>query len=208
MFYLVNHNYRFIFIITRKCASNTLIEIFRKISKSEPVKEEINLELLKKMQSQGYEVYQFVRNPYDRFISTYVNKFVNKTVFDKPGYNKFKLVTGIKNFQELTFQMFIDYIHNNRILLQDTHARPMSINFKPNHVIKIENLGHFLESFLKKHNILTPVQELSNLSFNSTEKTSKIIKGIYNFKAKNISEIPHYSSFYNEDIKNKVNILQ
>lgn len=121
--YQIDNNLRYIYYITPKCATRTFFKLFN-----------YNGVPFRKINSNhnDYFSWGFVRNPWDRLVSTYVNKIINQHGGGLGLWGK-----DIKHFKD-----FILKIKKTNVTDCDRHIRclytflPEDINF----IGKIENL--------------------------------------------------------------------
>jgi dermatan 4-sulfotransferase 1 len=134
-----------------------------------------------------YYLFTFVRNPYTRVLSSYLDKIDN---FKKAFYDTRKSVRHFSNADDVTFEAFVTYLENGGLYL-DPHWMPqLSLIPLPlsevSFVGKVENIDHDL-----------PV--LINRLFG--DNTYRVIKSREDSRRKS-SEV--VSKYYTEDLKARI----
>lgn len=150
----------------------------------------------------GYKNILIVRNPIDRIISSFINK-----------YDYHKKIYFIKNHN---FEQFIDVLNNKTIDFPEKHHTTPQFSEEFNNLIKycVENKINFifdeiikLEEFNQKkflaENFNIAITNLDIIS-NKTNKTSHFVNEAYLDCNLNFTNIPSYKSFLNEDIILKI----
>jgi hypothetical protein len=173
---LINKEKRYAFIWHHKCGCTTLISIFRKLNNIEdrgenhkiihsfiPNKYRFNIYL------QDIDLISFVRNPYERFLSTFLDKFVYQTdhiFFRLNGYKKYENSYKINNLINLSkFILDGNYISDHFTLMSNTQIYFTNRqNFNRICCKKMENglnkqiydflLNYYSENELNKHKIM------------------------------------------------------
>jgi hypothetical protein len=175
--FLVNHNRKVIMKVITKVASTSLKIVFyqsilfddknniaiRNLLKEFDSQKAIEIEGyiieppdVELLQKKGYKLFIFVRNPYRRCVSGYLNKFVDSSDLIKEKLLKPNFVEHLQaiyhdvwNFEKLpknssiSFLHFVKYLERNDLNKVDGHWMPQSIisgNVIADYVIKIENL--------------------------------------------------------------------
>tara|TARA_R110002167_G_scaffold366019_1_gene592664 strand:+ start:811 stop:1365 length:555 start_codon:yes stop_codon:yes gene_type:complete len=140
--YQTDNNLQYIYYITPKCATRTFFSVFNYNSVGLPRQTSSNYD--------DYFSWSFVRNPWDRLVSTYINKIVDR--------HQHGLDSWRKNFK--SFKEFILKIEKTDITDCDRHIRslytffPQNINF----IGKFENLQEDFNTVCDKIGI--PRQQL------------------------------------------------
>ena len=123
--YQTDNNLHYIYYITPKCASRTFFNIFN----YKPVDyREIAIN------QKNYFSWSFVRNPWDRLVSTYVNKILDK---HQGGLNSWR--NSISSFEEYILKVKKQNVMGKNC---DRHIRSLCTFFPPdiNFVGRVENL--------------------------------------------------------------------
>jgi len=153
---------------------------------------------------QNYKIFLFCRNPYDRLVSGFLNKFVT----DVPNYISKK----IENVEELTFLDYVTLLEKNTNFdIIDEHHFGKQINVEEmkkinvNHVFDIHNIDmSILDAHFQKNSQLF---QCTKQNWNATKKNSKKMNNIFTKKVKDLKKMnvfPSYSSFYNDELREKV----
>ena len=154
-----------------------------------------------------YKIFLFCRNPYNRLVSGFLNKFVT----DVPNY----ISKRIENIDEFSFEDYVDFLEKNQNTeLVDEHHFGKQIDMvemkkmKVNFIFDIENIDRkVLDEHFKKNSDLF---QCTKINWNSTKKSNKKIPHIFQMKTKALKKMmvfPDYSSFYNNKLKNKVRTI-
>lgn len=131
--YQIDNNLRYIYYITPKCASRTFFNLFNydpvKFRKTAP-------------KHNDYFSWSFVRNPWDRLVSTYINKIINQHDGGLGSWGK-----NIKSFED-----FILKIKKTNVTDCDRHIRCLYTFFPEdiNLIGKIENLQEDFDAICDK----------------------------------------------------------
>jgi hypothetical protein len=149
------------------------------------------------LESNNFIKIKYVRNPYDRAVSSYIHGCLHK-LFENCEY------------MNPSFYEFLELLINKKLCINAGGNHWMIQNRNPNikydEIIKIENLENETKKLNQKYNI--------NLKFNfesshHVKKKNKIDK-FFNVPAFDIKkyrekqEVPTYDSFYNDEIKEMV----
>lgn len=133
---------------------------------------------------------KFVRNPYDRIVSSYIHSM--KYLIKK----------------DISFMEFLILLNENK-LPYNIHYFPqfhdLEVKYKIYHeIIKIEEIFNKIENLNYKYNINLCY---SNILNHSIKKNYSETNFVGNIKFSNLKNIPKYKYFYNKDIKNLVSKL-
>lgn len=215
---IVNKEKKYCIIFHPKCASSTITNQFvyyNNITIDDT--HCISIEMPKyrfNSYLQNIETICFVRNPYDRFISNYLNKHIEKKdnfYLELPKYKKYLMV-----IKEDTISNLVQYIHKNNFFI-DEHTDLYSNFYYHRYknlkydIFKIENgIEKILFNFLKKFH---HDKEIKYNIENITNKNNKYTK-IENIDFKNFNEIdwknylnnnnnkfPNYSDILDDELK-------
>jgi len=205
MYPIYIHEYKITIWWSAKCGCSTIKEIiYNKILKKNI--ENIHFEYLNfNPDYLNYKNIIIVRNPIDRIISCFINKY--KIYVDEHFKKKF-------NFKE-----FIDANNDNNIKFYDIHhttpqfseeynnlynyCNENSICFKFDKIIKLEDFNAV--DFAKEY---FNVDLNINISFNKTNKSDLFVQDAYlSYDILDLNEIPSYKSFLNEDIIKKIKYI-
>ena len=161
--YQTDNNLQYIYYITPKCATRTFFSVFNYNS--------VDL----RQTSSNYDDYfswSFVRNPWDRLVSTYINKIVDEHQGGLDSWRK-----NINSFEEFVLKIKkIDAMEINC----DRHIRSLCTFFPPdiNFIGKMENLQNDFNVVCDKIGI--PRQQLPH---------------------KNKTKHKHYTEYYDDETK-------
>lgn len=198
MLVLYSKKYKFVFIVHSRCWSKTLMNFMIKLNninintvshKIISSMKEIclnNVSDIKKYIDFSYEVYIFVRNPYERII------------MEIKAHNLFK---------ENTFSEIINYNIKKFNYLKLSHTLTIFFisNFKYKNIF-FPDIKKFLDKFISEKKIQIKIEgtkeftHLKNIPYKWKENE------IYNIKMKEFIsyEIPEYKYFYNQELINIV----
>ncbi len=123
-----------------------------------------------------YFKFAFIRNPYDRLVSCWLDKVVKNNLYE---FSPHKLIEMQK------FKNFVNYVEKQDLEMGDTHiclqSKLIDLN-EIDYIGKYENFEKDLLYVLKKININCPMVEKKNASANRQ----------------------HYSTYYDEDLVKQV----
>jgi hypothetical protein len=206
MLFLVNNEKQIIFGWSAKCGCTHIKNLFYFFETDKIINElhsdkDYNFDLPENIQD--YIVILFIRNPYKRLVSGFLDKY-NPTV-DK--YYK-----GWKNQEPLTFRNFVNELYYNSFKLIDKHhfTPQLSESYTPiinkakNIIIyDIEKINYEYLAVLFNKKI---PDEVINFRGDHNNKYTNIIDGpVYDLHIKSICDKkPILSNFFDDDIKRKV----
>lgn len=203
MYFLINHQRKIIFGWSAKCACSFIKRYFYQLN---DIDDEKLIDIhygshgILNFDHSNYKIIIFVRNPYKRLISAFIDKYAKK---------KYTI-----NIKKLTFEKFINEIDKNGLKYIEKHHFPPQFSeaFKGNinlhRVYDINNIDYkYLNSLFDKN---IDVSKISRADNNDNHKTvydySKKYTA-YNIPIEELNEMekkPNYICFYNKDIKMKV----
>ena len=173
----VNKEKQYAIIWHAKCACTTITDIFCLVNNIEfNKKENFHLSLSWLYNKYRYNIYlqnidiiSFVRNPYERFLSSYIDKHVFKSeevYLGFEGYEKF-----IKNYDNTIFNLckFLssgEFITQHYTLLSDYNKFVPYYKLLKKNYVKIEdNLNEKLYNFLKKYHSTIELESSNVLNY-------------------------------------------
>jgi len=216
-----------------KCACTTITDIFCLINNIEfNKKENFHLSLswlYNKYRYNNYlqniDIISFVRNPYERFLSSYIDKHVFKSeeiYLGFEGYNKF--ITNHDNtiYNLCKFLSSGEFITQHYTLLSDYNKSVPYYKLLKKNYVKIEdNLNEQLYNFLKKYHNDIDFESLdilnycTNNNFYKKEQTKKtnhdveLIKKLKHFTPDEwIEYLSKYNIIYKDIIDNDAELKQ
>ena len=161
-FYFVNHNYRFVYCSIPKNActlfktftlENSNDKAFRKESDNIHTyiarkNREIKLKDLSILNDKSYFKFVILRNPFDRLLSAYLDKFVNRRHPEQLAEFAKKVIKKIYNsrglevdyYRGITFSQLVYYLCNTEDIFLDQHLKPQYLFLGS---IKFEYYGQF-----------------------------------------------------------------
>lgn len=147
-----------------------------------------------------YKVLLFIRNPYKRIVSGFIEKII-----------KGKIIIPFEiDISNVTFEYFIDYFYNNRELLFNNHHFNLQTFHIPDDIIidkiyDIENIDYnYIDSLYDKkiNDIVLHQRGEHNILY-----CDDINEKFYNIPISNLKDIeayPTYDNFFNDEILKKV----
>jgi len=158
------------------------------------------------------------RNPYERLVSGYIDKFCSPSFFQLPFCKKVMKFYGrdnINNYPErITFTELVLYLAKNSQSMFDDHFKPqtkMIIKHPKNKIIKLEDkekidetikeLG-FKTEFINYNKVIL---KQNTKKVNVSDNINVFEQGYQFFKnLQNKNQVPKYNLFYNDVIKDVV----
>jgi len=223
----VNKEYKYAIIWHLKCACSTINKYIYKYninSTEDKYRHDLSKQYQKfryNMYLQNFEIISFVRNPYHRFISCYINKHINKedvNYLNETSYNDYlKYCNDIDSLYN-----FINYIKNDKYI--DEHSSPIShyyyniYKLKPT-IYKIENnLNQTINDFLTKKHNKTLCDDLffmnisKNVNINETNTYKNYDFKFFNYNdwtefIKKYNTIPNYNDILDDQLIELINIV-
>jgi len=206
MYFIINNDKKIIFGWSAKCACSHIKRIFWNLDNDNIDNEpHIKIEELNKLPDNvnEYDIIIFVRNPYKRLVSGFLDKYKINGSFRNMWKN-----------EKITFSLFIDEIitENWEVIEQHHFTSQTSENFDENKILQsksykifdIENIDY---SYIEK---LYNKSINNNVLFIKQGHERKTYKNTINYNVSNL-EIDEYFEnnidykyFYNDKIKNKI----
>lgn len=250
---IINEEYKLLYFPIGKVASTSLMHFFTTISDRDDKEEALqllknryfhsyvnhNLTLVANMSRQEayavlrdprYFKFGFVRNPWARIASAYLDKFVVKPVIRKPLlqwefirkviHDVYKTEGSKPNYQKsITFRQFVNYLSTTKDDNElDGHWRPQTTFFEGielDFVGRLENLEEDFQVVLGKAKITDYALPSSNKSrsaiIKKTESSasqekienyygSKHPSDLYPSELLSLKKLPSYKAFYTDDL--------
>jgi hypothetical protein len=215
---IVNKEKQYAITWHAKCACTTITDVFCLVNKiAFNKKENFHLSLSWLYNKYRYNIYlqnidiiSFVRNPYERFLSSYIDKHVFKSeevYLGFEGYNKF--ITNHENtiYNLCRFLSSGEFITQHYTLLSDYNKSVPYYKLLKKTYVKIEdNLNEQLYNFLKKYHNDIDFESLDILNYctnnnfykkEQTKITNHDVEVIKNLKHFTPDEWVEYLSKYN-----------
>ena len=168
------------------------------------------------LQQPNYKKYIFIRNPWKRLVSCYINKFIQYPINEDLVFFFQKILNqpySETKKPNLSFHDFVTIIYNaitelndNLPLLIDTHICPQIHGYESVHfdqIFPLNQLQNGLNAIINEHQLPPIPKDLyQNKSvINSTLTTNVSDWGVAKF---NPTNIPNYHYFYTDDLIEKV----
>lgn len=206
MLFLINNEKQIIFGWSAKCGCSHIKNLFYFFESGKHINKlhmnkDYNYDLPKNIQD--YTVILFIRNPYKRLVSGFIDKY-------NPTANKY--YKNWNNKISLTFRNFVDELYINSFEIIDKHHftpqlsenyTPLIENAKQLIIYDIEKIDYtYLEVLFNKK---IP-EEVLQFRGNHNNKSTEIINGpVYDLNILDIyDKKPIVVNFFDEDIKKKV----
>lgn len=212
--FLASKKHKFIYIVVPKAAS-TSIKTWMMHLEDKPVTNvhddcrkhfQISRIRLSKKQISEYFKFTFVRNPHERLVSAFVNKFV---YFTQPRLNNavelVKKIRGEKNIDKgITFEEFVRHIGVSNVNSADVHWRPQHLfmnEIKPNFIGKVENIVEDFDAVQKK---IGSVTRLPLTNQNTQQKSDRYYGNTLPYMIKGFGAEPAWEEYYNKELYDRV----
>lgn len=227
--YLINHKYRFIYCPIYKVACSSFKKLILQINEPEKFQEIMSElsgfqfhiyidrayslfrytaeEVSQIWQNEQYFKFVFVRNPWNRLVSAYLNKFMQTS----PKPFTLEVIQSVYERQNLapdyersiTFKQFIHYLVVTEDKTLNGHWKPQYLflgNNKFDFIGKFENLTQDFQYIKQKLNL-----ELDLEWANKTKKTENVnvlenYADYYPDSLRQLKQMPNYKSFYTPDL--------
>ena len=227
--YLINHKYRLIYCPIPKIACSSFKKLILQINEPENfstimthihgshfhvyVNQAYSLfryraeEASQIWQNENYFKFVFVRNPWNRLVSAYLNKFMQTSPMPftrevvQSVYEQQNLTPDYE--RSITFKQFIHYLVITEDKLLNEHWKPQYLflgNNKFDFIGKFENLTQDFQYIKQKLNL-----ELDLEWANKTKKTENVdilenYADYYPDSLRQLKQMPNYKSFYTPDL--------
>jgi hypothetical protein len=157
---------------------------------------------------EDYYIFTFVRNPFERIVSLYINKFLDKKKITEVGFEYENYLGGIFH-QDMSFREFVSIISNVPEKISERHFKSQSYLIKQapkvDYIGKLESMNNDYKMLSDKYSL--PELPHSNKSpkynyreFLNIESIEKIYK-----RYKNDIELFGYLNEYKELVNNSEN---
>lgn len=203
MYFLINHHKKVIFGWSAKCGCSFIKRYFYQLNNIDDEKLidiHIGSHGVLNFDYSTYKIIIFVRSPYKRLVSAFLDKYAKK-----------KYTINIKN---LTFEKFVNEIDRNGLKYIEKHHFPPQFSeaFKGNinlhKVYDIKNIDYvYINSLFGKNLDVTKISRADNNDDHQTIYNYEKNYAAYNIPIEHLDQMkekPHYKCFYNKDIKEKV----
>jgi hypothetical protein len=163
------------------------------------------------MLNKNYYKIVFVRNPFSKLVSAYLNLIIFNDENEPPEESIIYIysILNIKNDinEKISFSEFIDYIINTPDDKINYHLKSQYLflqDYEFDFIGKYENINDDIKTLSNKFNISIPFPHI-----NSSKQTKNILDYcIKDFKYSKLkifeNNIPHWKSFYDNELVNKV----
>lgn len=200
MYFLISHEKKVIFGWSAKCACSFIKRYFYQLNNIDDTKlidihygshGQLNFD------TSNYKILLFVRNPYKRLISAFMDKYVKK---------KYTI-----NIQNMTFEMFLNEMAKNGLKYIEKHhfcpqfSEAFKTNINIHKVYDINSIDYkYINSLFNKD---LDIQKISRADNNDNHKTKYDYTNnsvAYNIPIEHLDEMiekPNYKCFYNKRIK-------
>ena len=206
MYFLINHQKKIIFGWSAKCACSFIKRYFYQLNNIDDEKL-IDIHYgshgILNFNHSNYKIIIFVRNPYKRLISAFIDKYAKK-----------KYTINIKN---LTFEKFINEMNKNGLKYIEKHhfspqfSEAFNGNINIHKVYDINNIDYnYINSLFNKKIDISKISRSDNNDNHKTKYNYNENYVAYNIPIEHINEMkekPHYKCFYNKQIKIKIDKL-
>lgn len=196
--------------------SNAYLRKFIKIYRQRTLKK-----IKKHVTDPSYHKVAVVRNPYDRLVSGYVDKFCGEDINRSWVQAVVKEINSVDtngNYQ-ISFSQFVDYLLKNDLIDVNAHWRHQTYilnNVKLDEVIDLKDMSAKLPELSEKLGFISKInfdKRRQSNSYNKNENAQKL-ENVYNiantdlikFKEAN-GFFPAKDAFYTDEIKQKVKTI-
>ena len=211
--YLVNSHYRFIYCPIAKVACTSLKLWLLDVAGDEPEKpfnEHVevqrhslrqvgNTAAVRLLGDSGYFKFAFVRNPWSRVVSAYLNKFLSLNCTSQPVIQTLRRRGRVPKLEaEVTFREFIEFIARGNPRDYDEHWRPQYLFVNGNHFDLIGRFEHLAEDFAlvqDRLGIETPLPR-NNVTQYAPQADNKIVADFTPSQLRERGAFPDYRRFY------------
>lgn len=237
--YIVSHEHRFVYCPIPKVACSSLKRVMVEICNSKNSEEILKLpndlfhtyvyhnltlasfykedEALAFLESTNYFKFTFVRNPWSRLVSAYLNKFVEapslKGHIFVPDNAREVIAAAYQgmnlqpDFQKMiTFRQFVEYVSKTSNQQLDGHWKPQYLflgNHKFDFIGHLENLGNDFETLKDKLNLSMSVpwsNKSSTKRSNDDFQRLECLADLYPSEIRTLNSPTRYKQFYTSDL--------
>jgi len=206
MYFIINNDKKIIFGWSAKCGCSHIKRIFWNLDNDNINNEpHIKIEELNKLpdNTNEYDIILFIRNPYKRIVSGFLDKYKKDGSFRKMWKNK-----------KITFSLFLDEIISENWDVIDKHhfIQQTSEKFDENKILQaksyrifdIENIDYSYIEMLYNKKINNDVLHIKQGHERKTYENT-INYNVYDLEMEEYYENNiNYKYFYNHEIKNKI----
>ena len=163
----------------------------------------------------NYTLITLCRNPYNRLVSGYIDKFCSSNFFLLPFCKKLMKYykRDMKDERRVSFAELVFYILLQNPNNLDDHFKPQTLLFNNNYknnIFHMENISEY-NKFINKLNFKNQLINYNKVILNHSSKkiildSDEVMVKYYPFfkKLKEDNSVPEYESFYNDTIKNLI----
>lgn len=203
MFFLINHEKKIIFGWSAKCACSFIKRYFYQLN---DIDDEQLIDIhygshgVLNFDHSEYKFIIFVRNPYKRVVSAFIDKYAKK-----------KYTINIKN---LTFEKFVNEMDKNGLKYIEKHHFPPQFSeafrghINLHRVYDINKIDYnYINYLFGKKLDVTKISRADNNDNHRTLYDYEYKHRAYNINIDELNQMvkkPHYKCFYNEEIKRKI----
>ncbi|MEM1252666.1 MAG: sulfotransferase family protein [Cyanobacteria bacterium P01_H01_bin.21] len=236
--YIVNHEYRFVYCPIPKVACSSLKRVMVELCSLRNTEEILRLpndlfhtyihhnlslssyiedEALSFLRTTNYFKFAFVRNPWSRLVSAYLNKFVEAPSFQNHTFipdNAREVISACyqakdlqPDFQKMiTFRQFLNYISKTPDDLLDGHWKPQYLflsDYAFDFIGRLENLEDDFETLREKLNLPVSIPWSNKTSSKHSTDDSQQLENLADFYPTEtiaLTSPSKYQQFYTPDL--------
>lgn len=214
MIYKVDYTNKIIFCSSPKAGTTHVKKLYLYYNKLEYDQETFHKTMELPEDYKDYKFVFFIRNPYKRFVSGFVEKGINKKFYN------------LLNFNILTFTDFVNFIYYNReqLFYKKSDIKIIDYQYNLRHhffpqinkldkklpvniVFDIEHIDYtYFENIYKIKTLETVISQRGghDVKYDKDLKEFYYDKPIKDYINIDNLKVPTYEYFFNEDLKNKI----
>ena len=227
--YLINRKYGFVYCPIYKVACSSFKKLILQINEPEKFKETMTTlsgfqfhiymdhayslfrytaeEVAQIWQDDKYFKFTFVRNPWNRLVSAYLNKFMQSSIkpFTKEVIKSVHEQQGLTPDYEtsITFKQFINYLIVTEDEVLNGHWKPQYLflgNNKFDFIGKFENLTQDFQYIKQKLNLDLDLEWANKTNKTENSNTFENYGDYYPKELRKLEKMPDYKSFYTPEL--------
>jgi len=220
--YLVSDQHRFIYTPIAKVACTSLKLWFLEVNGEQPARpfnEHVEAEryrmrrrggirALQILRDASYFRFAFVRNPWSRVVSAYLNKLLTVNRVSRPVLRQIRRVAAERVTADVSFQEFVAFLARQRDSRKfDEHWRPQHLFLGDNRfdfVGRFENLAEDFAVVQERLQIATPLPHFNPTPYASEWDGSEMVADFRPAQLRRNGALPDYRQFYTPQLRDLV----
>lgn len=159
------------------------------------------------LHDRSYFAFAFVRNPWARVVSAYLNKFLTVNRTSRPVLEQLRGTTGDDVVADVSFSEFINFLACGNPRTFDEHWRPQHLFVSDNRfdfVGRFENLAADFANIQERLQITTPLPHFNPTRYASQWNGTEMVADFTPADLQRHGALPDYRQFYTPQLRGLV----